>query len=255
MEITVLGSAGGQAPGLDTTGFRIGSDLLLDAGAVGLYLDAGAQRAIRHVLLTHPHLDHLHALPFLLDNLVGRIAESVTIYGTDGTLEAVRRHIFNGLIWPDFTVIPTPQTPIARLQPVETGRPFIAGAFRVEAVPVTHSVPGVGYLVSGDAGTVAFTGDTGPTQSFWERLRTVPELRAIFMETSFPSSRQEMGALTRHLTTADVCRELAKLGRTPDIPIYLYHIKPEFTAEIAREAEAITPWKVRPVRMGEVIQV
>ncbi len=148
MEIKVLGSAGGQAPGQNLTGFRIGADLLLDAGTSGMQLSLPEQRAIRHVLLTHTHLDHLNALPFLLDNLIGRVAEGLAIYSTPPVLEALRRDIFNGTIWPDFTRLPNPEAPVARLQPIETGRPFTAGSCTVEAVAVDHTVPAVAYLVA-----------------------------------------------------------------------------------------------------------
>jgi ribonuclease BN (tRNA processing enzyme) len=255
MEIKVLGSAGGQAPGLDTTAFRLGSDLLLDAGAAGLYLPLAEQRALRHVLLTHTHLDHLHALPFLLDNLVGRIPDAVTVYATGGILDALHRHVFNGLMWPDFTVLPTSQAPVIKLHPIVPGLPFAAGAYQVEAVPVEHSVPALGYLITGADGTVVFTGDTGPTTTLWESAARAGRLRAVFIETSFPASHQEFAGRTRHLTTADVPRELAKAGLDPGVPVFLYHLKPEFTAQIEQEAAAIKPWRVRPVKQGEVIKI
>jgi len=200
-------------------------------------------------------LDHLHALPLLLDNLVGRIPESLTVYGTVETLDALRRHVFNGVLWPDFTVIPTPAAPIVRLQPVEPGRPFSVGTLTAEAVAVEHSVPAVGYVIHDGEGTVVFSGDTGPTTALWERVRGVRDLKAVFLEASFSASWQEFAGRTRHLSTVDVPRELNKADVGPDVPVFLYHFKPDFLAEITREAGAITPWRVRPVQSGEVIGV
>lgn len=255
MEIKVLGSAGGQAPGQNLTGFRIGADLLLDAGTSGMQLTLPEQRAIRHVLLTHTHLDHLNALPFLLDNLIGRVPEGLSIYGPASVLEALRRDIFNGTIWPDFTRLPVPEAPVARLQAIEPGRPFQAGEYRAEAVAVDHTVPAVAYLVSNARGTVLFTGDTGPTRAVWERTRQVADLKAVFIEASFPSSRQEIASRTGHLTPSDVRAELAKLGDDRRVPVYLYHLKPEFAAEIAAEAPGLAPWQVRVPQSGETLEI
>jgi len=255
MEITVLGAAGGQTPGADTTGFLLNSQVLLDAGSIALRLAPTAQRDIRHVLLTHTHLDHLHALPFLLDNLVGRIHESVTVYAPSGILEAVHRHVFNGLMWPDFTRLPSPEAPVLRLQAIEPGRSFRVGEWRVLAVDVRHTVPTVGYLVTGAGGTVAFSGDTGPTDELWRRVGAATDLRAVFVETSFPASQQALARVTGHLATSDLEQELAKAKLPSEVPVFLYHLKPEYFAEITAEAKAVQPWRARPVQQGEVIRL
>jgi ribonuclease BN (tRNA processing enzyme) len=255
IRITVLGAAGGQAPGADTTAFLLGDQVLLDAGAIGLYLTPPAQFAIRHVLLTHTHLDHLHALPFLLDTRIGDGAGPVTLHGTPELLEALRRHVFNGLMWPDFTRLPSPEAPVARLEPLTPGRPFPVADWTVTAVPVRHTVPAVGYLLESAQGAVVFSGDTGPTEELWARAAGLRDLRAVFLETSFPAERAPLAALTRHLTTADVAAELAKAGVGADVPVFLYHLKPGFREAIGREAAAIGPWRVRPVEQGEVITI
>jgi len=249
--IRVLGAGGGQSPGQDLTGFLLGREVLLDAGTIGLQLTLDEQRQIRHVLLTHGHLDHHHALPFLLDNLIGRVPGSVNIYCLPEVMESLRRHIFNGAIWPDFTRLPTPEAPIANLRPITPGQPFSAGDFTVEAVRVEHSVPAVAYILRNAAGSVVFSGDTGPTEALWQRLRHFSDLRAIFLETSFPAAQSELSALTRHLNTEDVRREVAKIGLSRPVPLYLYHLKPEYAGDIAREAEG---W-AHVLRTGEEVRV
>jgi ribonuclease BN (tRNA processing enzyme) len=67
MRVRVLGCSGAIARDCRTTSFLLDADVLIDAGTgVGdLTLDEMAQ--INHVLLTHSHLDHIAALPLMLD--------------------------------------------------------------------------------------------------------------------------------------------------------------------------------------------
>lgn len=254
MEITVLGSAGGEAPGQRLTGFRIGEDLLLDAGTIGLQLSLEDQRKIRSVAITHAHLDHIHALPFLLDNLIGRVPAPVTVYGLPEVLETIRQHILNGKVWPDFSILPSPENPVLKFHPVHPGQPVEAGEYLLEAVATSHSVASAGFLINAKGRTAAFTGDTGPTEKFWQRLKHCGGLAALFMECSFPRSQQAMADLTHHLSTEGVLGELEKLGK-PEIPVFLYHLKPEFFDQIAAEAEAIPNWRLAVARPGDVIRV
>jgi ribonuclease BN (tRNA processing enzyme) len=255
MEITVLGSSGGEVLGSALTGFRIGTDMLLDAGTIGLKMSLAEQRQIRHVLLTHAHLDHVHALPFLLDNLIGRIPEPVLVYGLPEVLETVHTHIFNGKIWPDFSILPLAEQPILKFFPVEPGRVFSINGYSVEAVRMNHSVPSAAYMMTGPSGTVVFTGDTGPTETLWQRLGQVQDLRALFMECSFSGAQQAMAVRTRHLTPADLLPEIRKTGKEPDFPVFLYHLKPEYAEAIATEAAALAPFRVSVAKSGDVINV
>lgn len=254
MEITVLGSGGGESPELSPAGFRIGRNVLVDAGTIGARMPLAEQRELRHVLLTHAHLDHVHALPFLLDNLIGRIPDSLNLYSRPEILAAVHEHIFNGKIWPDFSRLPTPEAPVLCFCPIESGRPFAVGDYLVEAIPMIHSFSSVAYLVSNGRGSAVFTGDTAPSDALWQRLRGVSDLKAIFIEASFPSGLQQMASRTNHLTPSDVEGELKKLGDAVPVPVYLYHVKPEYDEEISREAAASQSWPMRVVKAGETIQ-
>lgn len=57
---------------------------------------------LNSVLLTHPHLDHILALVVNLAGFsVRNSPRSLTVYGSQFTMDALQNHIFNGLIWPD----------------------------------------------------------------------------------------------------------------------------------------------------------
>src|SRR2546430_9128122 len=55
-----------------TCGFLVNETCMVDAGSVSAGLQEAEQGKIRHVLLSHAHLDHIKGLPLLADNLAGR---------------------------------------------------------------------------------------------------------------------------------------------------------------------------------------
>jgi cAMP phosphodiesterase len=111
LQVRVLGCSGSIAKGCLTTSFLLDDTVLIDAGTgVGDLTHEDIAR-IDHVFLTHSHLDHVLAVGLLADSgLRLRMAAKrppVQVYALRDTLEALREHIFNGVIWPDFTVIPS----------------------------------------------------------------------------------------------------------------------------------------------------
>lgn len=251
MNIKVLGAAGGEAPGQHLTGFLIDEEILLDAGTVGAQLKLGQQRKIKHVLLTHAHLDHVHALPFLLDNLIGHVEGPVHIYGHSKVLEALHQHIFNNQIWPDFSVLPVAENPIMKFQPLTSGQSFALGQYTVEPVSVKHSFAAFAYIIHGQNGCVIFSGDTAPVDNLWQKVKALEHIRAIFIECSFSNRQQETAKITNHLCTSDVAKEIAKTGREADLSVYLYHVKPAYVSEVATEAQALNPMRVKITKSGD----
>ncbi len=102
MNIRVLGCSGAIAAGYKTTAFLLDDDVLIDAGTgVGdLPLDALAR--IDHILVSHSHLDHVLSIPLLADSVLRMRAHAqrppIQIHALPQTLDALRKHIFNGII-------------------------------------------------------------------------------------------------------------------------------------------------------------
>ena len=112
MNIRVLGCHGSQLPNYNTTSFLIGRNVLVDAGSVTTVLSLPEQLNIDYIFVTHSHLDHVRDLAFLADNVWSlRRGKPLTIISTKGIIETIHRHIFNNVIWPDFTRLPSPQAP------------------------------------------------------------------------------------------------------------------------------------------------
>jgi len=239
MEVSVLGSSGSEVPGLNSPAFLIDNFLLLDAGTVALTLDQIAQCRITHVFLTHAHLDHLKGIPFLLDNLItmNHNCQIAVLSGKD-VISDIRKHIFNNRIWPDFTTIPSAQDPVLRYQIVSTHRQVVIGDYRIQATRVNHSVPAYGCMVEHASGrTLVYTGDTGPTEAIWKKMRG-HDIKALIVEVSFPNELSSRALATGHLSPSLLESEILKMPCMPE-KIYISHLKPPFRSQIEAELARI----------------
>lgn len=229
------------------TSFLIGGTVAVDAGAITRALTLAEQRAIRHVIITHTHIDHTSSLPFLIENLFGTDPDPVSIYCTRSVLGAVRRHLFNNDTWPDFSTIPNHLYPSVRFQVIEPEVSFTivtpAGELEVTPVPVNHVVPTTGLLLRQNGSSLLFTSDTGPTERVWQVANAAGDLSAVITECSFPNRLQAVADASLHLTPQTLAGELAKLTRA--VAVYLYHFKPPYLDELRAEvASAALPHPV-----------
>jgi ribonuclease BN (tRNA processing enzyme) len=239
MRIRVLGAHGGSSPRHRQTSFLVNDALCVDAGAVTEALSLDEQARVRAVLVTHSHMDHVASLPFLVENVFGRTHGPLEVLAPEDVLEALRTHLFNDALWPDFSRIAAENGPSVTFRAVPVGAPFSADGISATAVRVSHVVPTYGYVLSDEASSVVFSGDTGPTEEIWSAARLAPRLKALFVECSFPSDLQRIADASRHLTPATLRAEMTKFPK--DVPVYLYHMKPpaldRLTAEIAALGE------------------
>jgi len=250
MEIRVLGCYGGELPGFRLCSLLIDGKLLLDAGAVTSVLDLQEQRRISDILVTHAHLDHIKDIPFLAANLVGEgFHRPVNIIASRPVIETIKYHLFNDALWPDFTMLPTMDAPILKFFSLEPGVDFRVGCFTVRAIPVNHSVQATAFLVRKGKAAVLYTGDTGATDRIWEEADSLAELKAIFVELSFPNRLGELAASSGHLFPRLLERELKKLRRK-DIPIYLVHMKPLYLKIIGQEVGRMMHRRVSLAKQG-----
>ncbi|HEY0144104.1 MAG TPA: ribonuclease J [Thermoanaerobaculia bacterium] len=105
------------------------------------YLFENASK-VKAVFLTHGHEDHIGAVPFLVERL------PLPIYGMPLALGFVEDK-FEEFGIKDY-----------ELRPIQPRDVVEVGAFRVEAIRVTHSiVDALGYAITTPAGTIIHTGD------------------------------------------------------------------------------------------------
>jgi ribonuclease BN (tRNA processing enzyme) len=254
MRIRVLGCYGSEYPGYRTTSILINGSLALDAGSMTSCLRLSEQADIRHILISHAHLDHLLDVGFLADNIIGRIAQPVEIVGTSHVIGNLMRYVLNNRIWPDFTRIPTPQSPVLKVRKVRQRAPFNLEGLIIKAIPVNHTVPSWGFLIhEPGVGTILYSGDTGPTREIWNAARRVRDLRAVFIEASFPNRLQKLADRSGHLTPQTMVKELEKINISKQVRIFLYHMKPLHLKEIQKDVYALRMKNVSILEAGRKI--
>lgn len=238
--IRVLGCSGAIAQHARTTSFLVNDRLLIDAGTGVGDLPLQAMAQIDHVFLTHSHLDHVAALPLMLDSVAGLRREPLQVHALPATIRALQQHIFNHHIWPDFSVIPSPERPLLRFVPVETGQTLHVSGLTLEVLPAHHSVPAVGYAVHTRQGHWVFTGDTERTPALWTRLNQLP-VAMLVIETAFSQREHALAHRSKHLCPSTLAQELACWTPRPPGPVHIgiTHTKPAETALIRAEVEAL----------------
>lgn len=235
MDLKILGCHGGETPKHRTSSFLVGDTLAIDAGAVTSMLSLEEQRKIRSVLVSHPHMDHVRDLATMADNRCQQGGPPFEIVGTPAAIHALRAHFFNDQLWPDFSKIATPDGPTIRFREVEPEQVVDVSGYRVTPVLVSHTIETAGFVIEGDGSAIAYSGDTGPTERFWEVLNARDDLGALLMEVSFPNDQEKLAEVSGHHTPATLAKELGKLHAPAELPVLLYHIKPVFQAVVERE--------------------
>jgi len=236
MNLRVLGCSGGVGAGLRTTSLLVDKDVLIDAGSgVGdLFLEEMSH--IRHIFLTHSHLDHVGFIPFLVDSIFERIIDPIIVHAQPETLAALQEHIFNWVIWPDFTRLPSAESPVLKFEPMLPGETVWIDGRAVEMIPVNHIVPAVGYRVASGENSFAFTGDTTTNDTFWEALNKHESLNLLIIETAFANRQQDLADMSKHYCPSTLAQDLSKLKHKSEV--YLTHLKPGEEMAILSEARA-----------------
>ncbi|WP_341909214.1 3',5'-cyclic-nucleotide phosphodiesterase [Polaromonas sp. YR568] len=236
MKVRVLGCSGAIARDCRTTSFLLDDNLLVDAGTGVGDLTLDEMAAVDHVLLTHSHLDHVAALPLMVDAIASRRTRPVQIHALQGTIDALKAHIFNNTIWPDFSRIPTPEAPFISFHPLELGQTLVLGGKPVEVLPAVHTVPAVGYAIGGRKGCWVFTGDTEENPALWKRINQL-DVAMLVIETAFSNRERELAKLSLHLSPKVLATELDCIARDKNYPIYITHTKPAETELIMAEIQ------------------
>jgi ribonuclease BN (tRNA processing enzyme) len=236
MRVRVLGCSGAIARESRTTSFLVDSDVLVDAGTGVGDLTLEEMRGIRHVLLTHSHLDHIAALPLMVDSVASQLKEPIRICALPGTIAALKTHIFNNVIWPDFSCIPSPQAPFIRFEEIQVGQTLELGGKYIEVLPAVHTVPACGFALATGNGCWVFTGDTERNPAFWQRINQM-EVAALVIETAFSNREKELARRSLHLSPLALAEELDCIDKRKRFPIFITHTKPAETELIMSEIQ------------------
>jgi len=249
----LVGGTGGPVR-QETCGFLIDHSLLLDAGTIGTRLSLTEQRRIRYVLLSHLHFDHIKSLPTLADNLAEDFDEPVIVAAAESVIQGLQDHVFNNKVYPNFFEIPNRKRPILLPHVLKPGQPVTFGQLQIMPIEVNHSVPTVGYIVKDRQAALLYSGDTHETEEIWSLGRTIPELKAVLIESSFPNQLAALAKQAKHLTPSLFAGEWQKL-KNEQVPVYAYHLKPPYKDQILRELRELQIPGLQVLEEGQTLTI
>lgn len=254
MKIRVLGCSGGVGGPLRTTSLLIDDDILIDAGTGISNLTLKEMAQIRHIFITHTHLDHIACLPLMVDSIFDHIASPITIYSQQLSIEALKNNIFNWAIWPNFAELPTMDAPVIRYQTFQPGESITLDGRTFDSIPVNHIVPTVAIRITSATGVFAYSGDTTTNDTLWDALNSQDKLDLLLVEVAFGNHQEELCKRARHYTPNMLAADLTKLRHQPQICIT--HNKPGEEDTISREClAAITDRPLTFLHGDEVFEV
>jgi ribonuclease BN (tRNA processing enzyme) len=219
-------------------GFLVNDAVLIDAGTIASALTLQEQLNIRHICLSHLHFDHIKALPTFADNISLEMRFPVRVTSIQPVMNGLQRHIFNNSVYPNFFALPRPGPSVFEGHTINAQEPFEASGLEIIAIPVNHAVPTVGFLVREGGSSFLYSGDTCSTDELWKIAAHDRTLKAAFIETSFPDELTDLALTSKHLTPALLKEELRKLDR-PDLPLYIYHMKPSHMPSIRAQLQKL----------------
>jgi len=238
----VVHGAGGAGP------------LAVDAGSLGLVGEPEDMARIREVILTHAHIDHIATLPMWIEALLSQNRAPVAVHGTEETIEQLREHFFNGVIFPDFEQLEEEDgRKLMEYRLVPTDRAFGLAGFSLEAVRAEHPIATHGYFVDDGESEVLFASDSGPNEQLWQACEGRPRLKAIVLEASFPDFMSNIAMGAGHLTPGLLAEELRRAPE--DVQVFITHMKPAYRDGITRAIQALNDPRVRLVIPGHEIEI
>lgn len=225
MNLKVLGCSGGIGGGRTrTTAFLVDDDVLIDCGTGVGDLEFDALLQIDHVFITHSHMDHIAFIPLLVDSAGDSRNMPLTVYATVETTRILRSHVFNWLVWPDFTAIPDRKHPFLRFQTIEVGESVRLGERTITPLPAHHTVPAVAYCLDSGVGKLVYTGDTAYSPELIAAINALGDVRHLIVETAFPNEQHGLALASRHLCPSMLFAMLDEIEPSPQV--YISHLKP-----------------------------
>ena len=255
--IKILGASGSKAKDLNTTSFQIYKDIVIDAGNV---LNALGDEAkdINHVFLTHSHADHITDLPFIIETFFENREIPLTIYALEETIEVLKKHSFNDVIWPDFTKIKLLRKDAFSLilKPIKLDEIIKIHNYSIKAIKANHISGACGFVIKKNHQGFVISGDTHINPHIWEEINNDEEIRSLIIECSYPDKLQELAKLTKHLTPELIANELEKLTRK-NLSVFYYHLKPSYNKELLKDIKKhkLLTYNGKILKEGDVIHI
>lgn len=232
------------------TSFVINGNVAVDAGSLGFFGEPAEQALVEHVFVSHSHIDHLASFPIFLENIFDLSVVPVTLHASAVTHESVRLDLFNNRLWPDFLKLKVNNRPFVQVAHIEHGQTVEVCGLRLSAISVDHVVPTLGFIIEDGKSAVVIASDTGPTEAIWAKAKQTPNLKAVFLEATFPDDLAGLAKISAHLIPSTFAKEMDKLPA--DVMFYAVHLKARFRDKVTQELQALQRANLRIAEFGKV---
>ncbi len=204
------------------------SGILLDGGTGTYRLAEFIETDTVDVLISHAHIDHICGLTFLLDVFFQRPIKELRIWGESEKLDAIRKHLFDDLIFP---------APIqATWTAIDDEKELQIGGARVSWRPQEHPGGSVAYRIDWPSGkrlvyATDTTGDTSEEHAQWSRGADL-----LMHECYFRDEDSQWAVKTGHSWSSRVA-DVASASKPKKL--LLTHINPLETSDDPTDIETI----------------
>ncbi len=253
--IKFLGAGGSVGTNMHTTCIQITKNTLIDAGNILQALGDNAQY-INNIFISHSHLDHIVDAAFLLDSFFQKRTQTLKIYALPPTIEALKKHIYNNVIWPDFNKINmlNNNKPSLEFIPIEIGKKYkIEQNISLTPFASKHSIPCCGYIIEKQNSAIFYSADTFKNKKIWEYINSHKNIKALVIDVSFTNKLATIAKDSKHLTPKFLQEDMQNLQRN-DVKIYVNHLKPFLKEEIIQELSEIGLKETHIINDGDIIR-
>ncbi|MBU0925932.1 HD domain-containing protein [bacterium] len=255
--IKILGASGSKAKNLNTTSFQIYKDIVIDAGNILNALGDEA-RHINHIFLTHSHADHITDLPFIIETFFDKRETPLTIYALEETLDVLKKHSFNDVIWPDFTKIKllNKNEFSLILKPIKYNEIIKIHNYSIKAIKANHIAGSCGFVIIKNHQGFIISGDTYINPDIWEEINSNDDIKSLIIECSYPDKLQELAQITKHLTPELIAKGLETIKRK-NLSVFYYHLKPSYKKELLKDIKKnkLLNYNGKILNEGDVIHI
>lgn len=254
--IRILGAQGSRSKESFTTCIQVTKNTLIDAGNIMHALDNEASH-INRIFFSHAHLDHIIDTAFLIDNFFANRTETLLLYGLPHTIEAIKKHLFNDVLWPDFSKIHlvNSKTPAITYVEIEANQTYeIEEGITLTPFLANHTVPCCGYIITQKNNSLLFSGDTFHNDALWQLLNHRQDIKTLIIDVSFPNHFKKIATESKHLTPHFLAQGMEQLKRD-DLHIYINHLKPFYAEYIMQQLHEIGISKDAILKDGESIEL
>ncbi|MEO5858900.1 MAG: 3',5'-cyclic-nucleotide phosphodiesterase [Pyrinomonadaceae bacterium] len=243
---------GAASPRQHLTCFVVNGSVAVDAGSLAMAVTPAERSAIKDIVITHAHLDHIAGLPLFIDDQFSELTEAVRIHATAEVIEVLERDVFNWSVYPKFSELENRNGKVMEYIPFVQGGTFKVGELLFESVEVNHRVPCSGFVISDDSCSIAITGDTANMDSFWSSLAS-RRISALLIECAFPDELAELAEMSCHLTPSTLAAELEKF-QDPESDVFIINIKPSYRESVLKEISSLAISRIKDLEVGRIYE-